>query len=265
MLEVEECTRTAVNATLFHTDDPEALPAQRSREQFEKIIVPGFSVLLLILQGVAAWWLWQWVRSQPSSVRNTFVAVSLLGVLALVLFMIGKYSANLARLQKERLLRPSAGYLLLSAYVLAAVIAGLVAWEAGFPKVDQYLAFALCALLAVLAVENLLTLLLEIYRPRVKGKVDRVLYESRLVGLLGQPEGLFTTMAHALDYQFGFKVSDTGFYRFLERYLPGLVVAQLAILLFSTCFIFISAGEEALVERFGRSSAQALGPGFHVK
>jgi regulator of protease activity HflC (stomatin/prohibitin superfamily) len=97
--------------------------------------------------------------------------------------------------------------------------------------------------------------------------VERVLYESRLVALLGQPEGLFTTMAHALDYQFGFKVSDTGFYRFLEKYLARLIVAQLAILALSTCFVFINAGEEALVERLGRplGNGEVLGAGFHVK
>jgi modulator of FtsH protease HflK len=266
-LEFDELTRAGASATLFDATDSETLPAQRSREQFEKIFVPAFSVLLLILQGAGAVWLWRWVRQETPATRNTLVAMALLGIFALVLFLVGKYSVSLARLQRERLLRPSAGYLLLCAYVLAAVIGGLVAWEAGFPKADQYIAFGLCALLAVLAIENVLTLLLEIYRPRVKGKVGRVLYESRLVGQLGQPEGLFTTVAHALDYQFGFKVSDTGFYRFLQRYLFGLVAAQVAILLLSTCFVFISAGEEALLERFGKpaASGKALGPGLHLK
>ena len=266
-LEFDELTRAGGSATLFEGNDSENFPAQRSREQFEKVFVPAFSVIILVLEGVTAWWLWQWVQNERPNVQNTLVAISLFGIFALLLFLIGKYSVNLARLQKERLLRPSAGYLLLSAYVLGAVIAALVAWEAGFAKVDQYLAFALCALLGLLAFENLLTLLLEIYRPRAKGKVDRVLYESRLVGLLGQPEGILTTVAHTLDYQFGFKVSDTGFYRFLERYLPRLIVAQLAILLLSTCFVFISAGEEALLERFGHPvrGGAVLGPGFHVK
>src|SRR5207237_632434 len=114
---------------------------------------------------------------------------------------------------------------------------------------------ALCALLAVFAVENLLALILEIYRPRVKGKLERVLYESRLVGLLGQPEGLFTTAAHALDYQFGFKVSETWFYKFLEKRIVWLLAGQFLILLFSTCFVFINAGEEGLLERFGKPVA----------
>ena len=267
-LEFDELARAGGSSTLFGGADSEALPAQRSREQFEKVFVPGFSVLLLILEGAGAWWLWTWVgKAGAPAVKNSLIAISLLGIFALVLFLVGKYATNLARLQKERLLRPSAGYLLLSAYVLAAAIAGLIAWEAGFQNVDKYVALALCGLLAIFAIENILTLLLEIYRPRVKGKVDRVLYESRLVGLLGQPEGLFTTMAHALDYQFGFKVSDTGFYRFLEKYLVRLVAAQLVILALSTCFVFIGAGEEALLERFGQpvANGKILGPGFHVK
>ena len=266
-LEFDELRRAGGSGTLFEGADGEALPARHSREQFERFFVPGFTVLLLILQGGCAWWLWRFVREQTPALRNTLIAISLLGIFALIVFLAGKFSVNLARLQKERLLRPSAGYLVLSAYVLAAVIAGMIAWEAGFPKVDQYIASGLCVLLGVLAVENLLTLLLEIYRPRVKGKVDRVLYESRTVGLLGQPEGLLTTVAHTLDYQFGFKVSDTGFYRFLEKYLPGLIAAQVAILLLSTCFVFISAGEEALIERFGRpiASGKVLGAGFHLK
>ena len=44
------------------------------------------------------------------------------------------------------------------------------------------------------AVETLLALILEIYRVRVQGRDARLLYESRLVGLLGQPEAIITTM-----------------------------------------------------------------------
>jgi len=65
-----------------------------------------------------------------------------------------------------------------------------------------------------LAAETLISLVLEIYRPRVKGRIGPPLYESRTIGLLGQPEGIVSTVAHTLDYQFGFKVSETWFYSF---------------------------------------------------
>ena len=78
---------------------------------------------------------------------------------------------------------------------------------------------------------------------------------AALVGLLAQPESLFTTAAQALDYQFGFKVSETWFFRLLQKNLPLLLLAQLAVLLLSTCVVFMDAGEQAVLERFGRPVA----------
>ena len=106
------------------------------------------------------------------------------------------------------------------------------------------------ALLALVAVETLINLVLEIYRPRVKGKVAASLYESRLVGLLGQPEGLITTAAQALDYQFGFKVSETWFYRFFEKALGWLLLLPVGGAVSSTCVVFIEAGRTGCARTF---------------
>src|SRR5206468_4010564 len=137
----------------------------------------------------------------------------------------------------------------------------------GFPKVDLNIARVMCVIVGLIAVETLLGLLLEIYRVRLKGKETRLLYESRLVGLLGQPEAIITTAAHALDYQFGFKVSDTWFYKFLEKALAWLVLAQLGLLLLSTCFVFVDPGQQGLLERFGAPvpGREVVGPGLHLK
>ena len=86
-------------------------------------------------------------------------------------------------------------------------------------------------------------------------------------GLLGQPEGLITTAAQALDYQFGFKVSETWFYRFFEQALGWLLLLQVGALVLSTCVVFIEAGEQGLLEHFGKpvESRSPLGPGAHLK
>src|SRR5205823_5673901 len=145
------------------------------------------------------------------------------------------------RLENQRLLRPGANYLLLGAYLCALVALSIIAMLADFARVDFYLAEALCGLLAVLAIENLLGLVLEVYRPRIKGKIGILLYDSRLVGLLSHPESLLTTAAQVLDYQFGFKVSETWFYRFLQKAFFWLVLAQGVILLASTCVVVVDA------------------------
>jgi len=267
-LEVEELARAKGETTLFEAKDAEVFPAQRAREQFEKFFVPGFGLLLFLLEAGGAWLLWRWIAKTTNGVvpDRAMASLALFGIFALLLFLLGRFSVTIARLENHRLLRPSASFLLAGAYVCFFTALGIAGVKAGFPKVDFWLTRALCVLLGLMAAEMLVTLLLEIYRPRVKGRIARPIYDSRLVGLLAQPEGLFTTAAQALDYQFGFKVSETWFFQLLQKYLPFLVLGQLAVLFLSTCVVFIDAGEQAVLERFGKPVASGvLTPGVHFK
>jgi modulator of FtsH protease HflK len=268
-LEFDEMAKARAGSGLFETKDAELFPAQRSREQFEKFFLPIFTILLFIAQSFAAFILWRWLEKLNPGLRkeSALMALGFFAIFFLIFFLLGKYSAGISRLEKQRLLRPSAAYLLLGAYLCFLVAAGIVGVAAGFPKADLWLARGFCVLLALTAVETLISLILEIYRPRVKGKEVRPLYESRLVGLLGQPEGLVTTAAQAIDYQFGFKVSETWFYKTLAEKLPLLILALAAVMVLSSCILFVEPGEQALIERFGRPIAtqRVLGPGPHLK
>jgi membrane protease subunit HflK len=266
-LEFDELARNKGGSSLFETKDTEGFPAQRSREQFERFFVPVFTGLLLVVEAVGAFLLWRGLSNLPAApeLKEPAVAIGAYAFCALLLFIVGKFSATLARLEDHRLLRPSANWLLLGAYVCFVVGLGAVGFAAGYAKTDYYIAKTFSVLLGLMAVETLISLILEIYRPRVKGKVSRPLYESRLVGLLGQPEGLITTAAQALDYQFGFKVSETWFYRFFERAFGWLILLQVVALFLSTCMVFVDPGEEVLLEHFGKPTGGILGPGGHLK
>jgi membrane protease subunit HflK len=267
-LEFDELSKSAASSALFNASESEVFPAQRSREQFERFLVPAFTVLLFLLQAGGGFLFWRSLaKFIPAPLQQPTVSMALFGLFALVLFLLGKFSTSISRLQNLRLLRPGSGYLLFSAYLCFAVTAGIVGVQVGFPKVDLYVARALCAVLLLTGIETLINLILELYRPRVKGKVERPVYESRLVSLLGQPEGLITTAAQTLDYQFGFKVSETWAYRFFEKALAWLLLLQLGVLLASTSVVFIDAGEQGLLERFGEPVAgrSVLGPGAHFK
>jgi membrane protease subunit HflK len=267
-LEVEELARDRGDSTLFESKEAEVFPARRARAQFEKFFVPGIAVLLFLLEAVLAWLLWSWTGKTTSAIvpDRAMPSLSFFGIFALLLFLLGRFSVTIARLENHRLLRPGANFLLAGAYICFITALGIAGVEAKFPRADFYLARVLCVLLGVMAVEMLVTLLLEIYRPRVKGKVARPVYDSRLAGLLAQPESLFTTAAQALDYQFGFKVSETWFFQLLQKSLPVLFLAQLAVLLLSTCVVFIEPGEQGVLERFGRLDAArpVLNPGGHL-
>jgi len=268
-LEVEELARTRGGTALFETKDAGSFPARQARELFEKYLVPGFSVLLLLLEGGGAYLLWRWAAKTTGAVapERAMPALALFGIFALFLFLVGRFSVTIARLENHRLLRPGASFLLAGAYICFVTALGIAGVNTEFPQIDSYLARALCVLLGLMAAETLMMMLLEIYRPRVKGKVARLLYDSRIVGLLAQPESLFTTAAQALDYQFGFKVSETWFFQLLKKSLPALFLAQLAALLLSTCVVIIEPGEQGVLEHFGRLAAgqPVLDPGVHFK
>jgi modulator of FtsH protease HflK len=267
-LEFDELNKAKASATLFTSADLESFPARRSREQFERIFVPVFTVLLFLLEVGAVWALLRWLpKAPPMADDHVAKGMAVYGVLALILFLLGKYSSNLARLEKQRLLRPGASFMLLGAVISGAVIAALAMALLEFPRIDFLLSRTLLVVLGLIAAETLIGLLLEVYRPRVKGQAARLLYESRLVGLLGQPGGIITTMAQALDYQFGFKVSETWFYQFMARRLPTLVLCQLGLLWMSTTVVIVEPQERALLESFGRPAGNRaeLTPGLNFK
>ena len=264
-LELDELARSK-GASLFETKDSGSFPARNAREQFEKFVVPGFAIVLLLVAAAAAWFFWAVSGKNQVTIipANATAALSLFSIFALLLFLFGRFSVTIARLEKHRLLQPGSSFLLAGAYVCALVALGIAGVEAKHPRADFWVARGLCVLLGLLAAENALTLLLEIYRPRVKGKIARPLYDSRVAGLLAQPESLFTTAAQTLDYQFGFKVSETWIFQALKKNLPAFLLIQLGVLIISSMFVFVDAGERAVVERCGKP-AGVFAPGAHFK
>ena len=265
-LELDELARSR-GASLFEIKDGGSFPARNARLQFDRFFVPGFAVLFLLIEAGGAGLLWVWSGKNGASSReaNFTAGLSLFALFALLLFVFGRFSVTIARLENHRLLRPGAAFLLAGAYVCALAALGMAGVEARFPLADFWVCRGLCALLGLMAAENLLTLLLEIYRPRIKGKIARPLYESRVVGIFAQPESLFTTAAQTLDYQFGFKVSETWFFKAAQKNLLALLLVQLAALIVSTMVVFVDAGEQAVLEHFGRPAAPPLNAGVHFK
>ena len=264
-LELDELARSR-GQSLFESKDGGSFPAQNARLQFEKYFVPGFAVLILLLEAGGAWLLWNWSGKATAGLNgaNATAALSLFAIFALLLFLIGRFSVTIARLENHRLLRPGASFLLAGAYVCALTALAIAGVELKSPRADFWIARGLCVLLGLMAVENLLTLLLEIYRPRIKGKIARPLYESRVVGIFAQPESLFTTAAQTLDSPFGFKVSETWFFQAAQKNLAALLLIQFAALILSTTIVFVDVGEQAVLEHFGKPVA-TLNPGAHFK
>ena len=265
-LEMEELARSRSKAALFDSTADEAFPARKARMLFEKWFVPGLTLVLFLMQaGGVAYFYRDLKATVASSSAPSTLGMAMFAGLSLVAFLLGKYACRLAQLEGIRLLRPGGSALMLGSLLAFLATASEALQWFGFPQYDRQIAWVLTALLAVVAIETLLALVFEAYRPRVQGKEVRLIYESRLVGLLGQPTGLFATAAQALDYQFGFRVSESWFYRFLEEKFTRFALIWIGILAASDCVVFIDAGEQGLRERFGRPVGSVLNPGIAFK
>ena len=268
-MEFEEISRDRRDAAIFAREGEEdTFPARRARHQFDRYFVPAWTVLLLLAQVGAAWFLWGWLpgASAPDPARAG-IAMAAFSVIALVFYLVGRYSTGMARIREGTLLGPGSAHLLLGSLTSLFMVGVMAASWAGFQSADLWVGRLLTCLLVLGALECLIQLILELYRPRTRKDQARALYESRLVGLLCRPGGLVTTVAQALDYQFGFRVSETWFYRFLERSLAWLLLLQFSILLLFTTFVVLEPGERGLLERLGRQveSRGVLQPGLHFK
>jgi regulator of protease activity HflC (stomatin/prohibitin superfamily) len=130
--------------------------------------------------------------------------------------------------------------------------------------------FVVPTLLIVLGAETALNVVLDIYRPRLKGQYSRAAFDSRLLGTINEPGGIFRSAASAIDYQFGFKVSQTWFYKLLEKAIVPLVLFAAVTLYLLSCLVVVAPNEQAIIEHFGnpRNSAgqvRLAAPGLAFK
>ena len=81
---------------------------------------------------------------------------------------------------------------------------------------------------------------------------------------------LHPVRARRIDYQFGFKVSQTWFYKLLEKAIVPLVLFACVTLYLLSCIIVIAPNEEAIIEHFGNplndaNDVRLVGPGLSFK
>lgn len=268
-LEVAERQRREKGlASLFEEgDQPQSA---RNLAHLERFFAPAASLvvglLLLLPIGLR---LLTWLTGGAAPFVSLFRATGeglpypyMYSVLAILLgaglFLLGMYGAGLLKVREWEPLRAGAGYALTTTG--GAVLAGLAMLVSGmFGVVPERVVAGLILLWMTLqGIEILINVVLDLYRPRVAGVPTRPAYDSRLSGLLAEPKGIFETFAHTLDYQFGFRISESWFFRFLRRAIVPLVVIQFAFLYLLSSFVYVQPGDVAIIERWGAPRGLAV-------
>ncbi len=229
----------------------------QTRQQFERFVVPAIAPLLAIGLTAWVWSLYRQLQQPVAAPEQRLLAAAFLAGQAFTTFLFSRYLLGI------KMRGPG---IALGVMCIAALLAGAatLAGEMGYPPADRFAALTLVTFTGILAIENFINFLAELYRPRRRGGEFCQSYESRLGGLLTEPGAWARNIAGALDYQFGFKVSDTWLFHFLETALLPLVIFQLVVLYLLSCLVFLAPDEAGILEHFGKPVAQ-LTSGAHLK
>lgn len=259
---------SAASGRLFDPlSDTEAMSAARTQSQFERWAVPAMAPVLAILQiAWAARRLQAPVTDPPGPEAPLLLVAALLAGQSFALFLLGRYQIGLARQAHLRWLRGPGVHLHLAALVGLLAAAAAAGAHAGLPALPGLAARALDGLLLVLGGESLLRGIAEFYRPQ-RRRSDCLSYESRLAHLLAEPAPWLRNVTQTLDYQFGFQVSETWYFRFFRGALLPLLLFQALGLYLLSCLVFIGPDEEGILERNGRPRPDhwRLESGPHLK
>ncbi len=245
--------------------------AQARLARVEKWLVPigslvfGLGMIAVSVLMAAGW------GKPVERAHNSLTGVSAFGAIVFLTFLLSRLAIGQSQEALSSQLRGPGSFMLFNTLCSAAVAIALTFAYFGAPAIERVVAWVIIAALGVLGIEMTLMFIFNLYRPRRTGREARAPYESRLLGLLSMPKGILRSTAETLDYQFGFKVSETWFFRFLERALAPLILFGLATLYLLTCFVVVPPGHLAFIERFGKPRAERSEPpkplhaGLHLK
>ena len=239
--------------------------AGRSFENYCRFAPYVIGVLAVIVTGVLLYRAWGGFsgRAISSLHGNSIHSALIAAVMMLLSVFSGAFFVGESRTPGFRWLRPAGAWLIAGFAVMAVATVSAICFGNNIRSVDIIAARVIFWIIAVLGVETVISMIIEFYRPRTL-KETRPVFESQLLALFTEPGGVMRNIAQALDYQFGFKVSGTWLYGFLERsFLPVLLVWA-ALLWGFTCIHEVGPNEHGVKERFGRKvSAGPLSPGIY--
>jgi regulator of protease activity HflC (stomatin/prohibitin superfamily) len=274
-LDVSLLARDEKASTIFQAKTEQAAlfsVAQRRLEIIEKWFIPIFSIVIAAYQIAVGLYLLSDLKSGiEADIKQPLLCAIFLAAMAFVGFLLSRYATGMSAQPQWKPLR-AGGSSMLGAAVLSFIIAIILALVHlfDFDFLLNIISIVILGILILLGIETAINLVLDIYRPRLKGQYSRSAFDSRLLGVINEPGGILRSAADAIDYQFGFKVSQTWFYKLLEQAIVPLVLFGAVTLYLLSCIVVVGPDEEAIIEHFGNpvndaNDVRHIGPGLTFK
>ncbi len=266
----DELIESTQDTGIFDEDSRPLLSSAHKLRQMEKFVLPCIVVALGIGLLVTGYLLFRSIYNYTPALSKTTLNQTAVGLIicAFFSFVIGRFGAGMsAASPSSHVLKGGSGYLLSCSILSLLTAVSLILYRFEYTWANTVMTFAIPLIIGLTGVDFILHIVLDFYRPRVHGRLERPPYQSFLLGLLAEPQGLLHAAAHSLDYQFGFKISETWFYKFIEKIIAPLILFQIFVLYLLSTIIMIDPHESGIIERFGvpDHNRGILSSGIHFK
>lgn len=255
-------------SALFQNNEINAGSFQQNFVKFEKYFLPiycfGFSFILMGF-GYIIYQEFKFLPFQDSP-KNIFKACAFIASIFFLLLVAGLYIRGLAK-SDYGYLRGPATIMLTGAGMCLAESGLLLAFTSGWLENLNILFIGSSALSFLVGLELLLNTFLFLIKPVHPDESKLPPYDSRVFLLLTSTGSAWKSFNGMIDYQFGFRVSESWLYKtFLKLILP-FVIFQVVAGLICTCFVIITSGQVGFMERLGQPLQEGKGlmPGLHFK
>ena len=264
--EQDEVRKSAgASKELFDDSDEALMLSSRALHTWNKYVLPTVTLLYGVGALVYLVMKWMaWVGNVPVNPKTQMAASACAGALGVCYFLIGAFYGGAAKQKGGLGLRAFSAWSYFTAILCVAVMAVMFFAGAKYPELDKIVSRVFLVIFMILAFELSVNFLVDMYRPRFHAEEKSIL-ESRFLSIFTDSGSIASNIAHALDYQFGLKVTEEGFYRFLKKGILPLFLIQAGTLYLLSCFTLIETGHRGLKESFGKIDAKSeLGPGLYV-
>lgn len=184
--------------------------------------------------------------------------------IAVIGFVFARFTSGMARAKVWENLRGGSVYSVGSALFGLALAIAHFADLAGLSSILVHLNTVFAVTMIVLGAEIFLNFVLDIYRPRPAGEYPRPAFDSRLLGFVAAPDRIAESINDAINYQFGYEVTSSWFYRLFSRSFLWLVLLGGVAIWLMTSLAVIEPHQRGLLLSRGEI-VRELGPGLHVK
>jgi len=210
----------------------------------------------LTLEGFAA---------ERSGLQNYVVYVLFFAAgISFVAFMMSRYALGLRKVRGFNSLSAGGNHLFGTSALALGLALAMTFVVAGFYAAEYWYSVIVGVVLILLGLEQAASFIMNFYRPRGDEEDPHPYFDSRLWGVFSEPGGVVESTGKFLDYQFGFKVSETWFYKLLSWQLPILLLLQVAIIFGLTMITVVPPGHQAVITHFGEPREATAKPGMHI-